>query len=93
MSDRRITRRGSASSQLHQHLSKALALEQADIEASSWVTPHHRGVLTDRAEFLAHLARFTAEIEERAQRLLGQETRADFTTCSHSLLPRQRGRA
>ena len=28
-------------------------------------------MLTDRAECLAHLARFTAKIEERAQRLLG----------------------
>ncbi len=43
----------------------------ADIEASTWVTSHHRGVVTDRASFLAHLARFAAKIEERTARLLG----------------------
>ena len=42
----------------------------ADVEARTWVTSHHRGVLTERADFLAHLARFTARIEERADRLL-----------------------
>ncbi|HXD40122.1 MAG TPA: MBL fold metallo-hydrolase [Ramlibacter sp.] len=43
----------------------------ADVEARTWVTSHHRGVLTDRAHFLAELARFTAKIDERAERLLG----------------------
>ncbi len=43
----------------------------ADLEASTWVTSHHRGVVTDRASFLAHLARFAAKIEERSARLLG----------------------
>ncbi len=43
----------------------------ADIEASTWVTSHHRGVVTDRASFLAHLARFAAKIDERTGRLLG----------------------
>jgi glyoxylase-like metal-dependent hydrolase (beta-lactamase superfamily II) len=42
----------------------------ADVEARTWVTSHHRGVLTDRARFLAELARFTAKIDERADRLL-----------------------
>jgi len=42
----------------------------ADVEAQTWVTSHHRGVLTDRAHFLAELARFTAKIDERAERLL-----------------------
>jgi hypothetical protein len=40
------------------------------VEARTWVTSHHRGVLTDRARFLAELARFTAKIDERADRLL-----------------------
>ena len=43
----------------------------ADLEASTWVTSHHRGVVTDRASFLAHLARFAAKIDERTDRLLG----------------------
>jgi glyoxylase-like metal-dependent hydrolase (beta-lactamase superfamily II) len=43
----------------------------ADVEAQTWVTSHHRGVLTDRTHFLAELARFTAKIDERAERLLG----------------------
>jgi glyoxylase-like metal-dependent hydrolase (beta-lactamase superfamily II) len=42
----------------------------ADVEARTWVTSHHRGVLTDRARFLAELAQFTAKIDERADRLL-----------------------
>jgi glyoxylase-like metal-dependent hydrolase (beta-lactamase superfamily II) len=42
-----------------------------ELEASTWVTSHHRGVLTNRAVFLEHLARFTAKIDERADRLLG----------------------
>ncbi|HXE47264.1 MAG TPA: MBL fold metallo-hydrolase, partial [Ramlibacter sp.] len=42
----------------------------AHVEAQTWVTSHHRGVLTDRAHFLAELARFTAKIDERAERLL-----------------------
>ena len=40
------------------------------VEAQTWVTSHHRGVLTDRAHFLAELARFTAKIDERGARLL-----------------------
>ena len=43
----------------------------AGLEASIWVTSHHRGVLRDRTAFLDHLARFTAKIDERADRLLG----------------------
>ena len=41
-----------------------------DIPARVWVTSHHRGVVNDRAAFLAHLAAFTARIDERAERLL-----------------------
>jgi glyoxylase-like metal-dependent hydrolase (beta-lactamase superfamily II) len=42
----------------------------ADIEASTWITSHHRGLLTDRTMFLEHLARFAARIDERSDRLL-----------------------
>ncbi len=43
----------------------------AALDARVWVTSHHRGVLTDRGEFLAQLARFAARLDERAERLLG----------------------
>ena len=42
-----------------------------DIDARVWVTSHHRGVLTERADFLQALARFAGKIDERSQRLLG----------------------
>lgn len=42
----------------------------AEIEARTWITSHHRGVVTERASFLAHLARFAAKIDERSERLL-----------------------
>ena len=41
-----------------------------DIDARVWVTSHHRGVLTERADFLHHLERFAARIDERSERLL-----------------------
>jgi glyoxylase-like metal-dependent hydrolase (beta-lactamase superfamily II) len=42
----------------------------ARLEASTWVTFHHKGVLTERAAFMEALARFTARIDERADRLV-----------------------
>lgn len=42
-----------------------------EIDARVWVTSHHRGVVTGRAEFLAQLDRFAAKIGERDERLLG----------------------
>jgi glyoxylase-like metal-dependent hydrolase (beta-lactamase superfamily II) len=42
----------------------------ARLEARVWVTSHHRGVITDRADFLAQLAAFAARIDERRDRLL-----------------------
>jgi glyoxylase-like metal-dependent hydrolase (beta-lactamase superfamily II) len=42
----------------------------ATLDARVWVTSHHRAVLTDRAEFLAQLAAFTAKLDEREARLL-----------------------
>jgi glyoxylase-like metal-dependent hydrolase (beta-lactamase superfamily II) len=41
------------------------------LDAKVWVTSHHRGVLTDRAAFLDHLARFAASIDQRSDKLLG----------------------
>jgi len=41
-----------------------------DIPARVWVTSHHRGVVSERATFLAHLAAFGARIDERSERLL-----------------------
>lgn len=43
----------------------------ANLEARVWVTSHHRAVLTDRAGFLHHLARFASRIDERTETLLG----------------------
>jgi len=42
----------------------------AEIDARIWVTSHHKGVITDRATFLAELSRFAAKIDERSDRLL-----------------------
>ncbi len=40
------------------------------LDARVWVTSHHRAVITDRQDFLAQLAAFTARIDEREARLL-----------------------
>ena len=45
--------------------------EVAHLDARIWVTSHHRGVVTDRAKFLADLATFTAKLDERSERLIG----------------------
>ena len=42
----------------------------ARLDARIWVTSHHRGVITDRAFFLASLAAFAAKIDARRERLL-----------------------
>ncbi len=42
-----------------------------EIDARVWVTSHHRGVITERADFLQALARFASKIDERHDRLLG----------------------
>ena len=42
----------------------------ARLDARVWVTSHHRGVITDRADFVAQLAAFAAKIDERSDRLL-----------------------
>jgi len=43
----------------------------AELDARVWVTSHHRGVITDRDQFLDALAAFTAKIDERHDRLVG----------------------
>ncbi|WP_374669950.1 MBL fold metallo-hydrolase [Ramlibacter sp.] len=45
--------------------------EVAELDARVWVTSHHRAVITDRAQFLHHLAAFGARIDERSDKLLG----------------------
>jgi glyoxylase-like metal-dependent hydrolase (beta-lactamase superfamily II) len=42
----------------------------ATLDARTWVTSHHRAVITDRADFLAQLAAFTAKLDEREAKLL-----------------------
>ena len=44
--------------------------EIAALDARIWVTSHHRAVVTERAQFLADLAKFAAKIDERSDRLL-----------------------
>ena len=43
----------------------------AELDARVWVTSHHKAVVTDRAQFLADLARFASKIDERSAQLLG----------------------
>lgn len=44
--------------------------EVAELDARVWVTSHHKAVITERAQFLRDLARFTSRIDERAQALI-----------------------
>ena len=60
---------GDATSDLRQFQNSLRALRELD--ARAWITSHHRGVVTDRAEFLQALDRFAARIDERDGRLLG----------------------
>jgi glyoxylase-like metal-dependent hydrolase (beta-lactamase superfamily II) len=41
-----------------------------ELPAAVWITSHHKGVYTDRDEFLAALARFAATLDARGERLL-----------------------
>jgi glyoxylase-like metal-dependent hydrolase (beta-lactamase superfamily II) len=43
----------------------------AELDARTWATSHHKAVITDRAQFLADLARFSSKIDERSAQLLG----------------------
>jgi glyoxylase-like metal-dependent hydrolase (beta-lactamase superfamily II) len=51
-------------------LRRSLAL-LPKLEARAWITSHHRGVITDRAQFLDLLERFAAHLDARSERLLG----------------------
>jgi glyoxylase-like metal-dependent hydrolase (beta-lactamase superfamily II) len=42
----------------------------AELPAQVWITSHHKGVLTDRADFDAKLQAFAARLDEREQRVL-----------------------
>ena len=59
---------GDATSSLCQFRQSLKAV--AEIEARVWVTSHHRGVVSDRAQFLADLHRFASRIDERSDKLL-----------------------
>ena len=41
-----------------------------EVDARAWVTSHHKGVLTDRAEFVRALDRFAARIDEHEAQLI-----------------------
>lgn len=41
----------------------------ADVPARAWITSHHKGLITDRAQFISLLTAFTAKIEAREARL------------------------
>jgi glyoxylase-like metal-dependent hydrolase (beta-lactamase superfamily II) len=41
-----------------------------DVPASVWITSHHKGAVTDRAQFLAALAAFAGKLDERSERLV-----------------------
>lgn len=59
---------GDATSNLQQFRQTLQAVR--DLDARIWITSHHRGVITERADFLQALARFAAKIDERDERLL-----------------------
>lgn len=41
-----------------------------DIDARTWITSHHKGIVTDRAVFLEDLRKFAWRIDERNEKLL-----------------------
>lgn len=43
----------------------------AELDARIWVTSHHKAVITERAQFVADLARFASKIDQRSAQLLG----------------------
>ena len=42
----------------------------ADLPAQVWITSHHKGVVTDRVDFLAKLQAYAARLDEREARLM-----------------------
>lgn len=59
---------GDASSDLGAFRRSIARLEE--VPASVWITSHHKGVVTDRADFVAKLHAFAARIDEREAKLL-----------------------
>lgn len=49
---------------------RASLAEVAKLDARTWLTSHHRAVVTERAQFERDLARFAAKVDERSERLL-----------------------
>jgi hypothetical protein len=42
-----------------------------DIPAKAWITSHHKGVITDRAQFLQLLTAFAARLDAREEAIAG----------------------
>ncbi len=51
----------------------------AELPAKVWITSHHKGVVTDRAEFDTLLGAFTARLDASAERLLKMLSRGQRT--------------
>jgi len=45
-------------------------LRMADFPARVWITSHHKGIITERTQFLAQLRAFSARIDAREARIL-----------------------
>ena len=72
---------GDATSDLGEFRRSLARLEA--LPASVWITSHHKGVITERADFLAKLSAYAWRLDEREQRLLqmlaaGPRTLADL---------------
>jgi glyoxylase-like metal-dependent hydrolase (beta-lactamase superfamily II) len=61
---------GDASSSLAETRHSLVAL--ARLDAKAWITSHHKGVITDRAQFDAMLAAYAARVDERTGQLLAR---------------------
>jgi len=59
---------GDATSSLAQFRRTLARIE--DVPAKVWVTSHHKGVITERAAFVAAVRAFAARIDERERRVL-----------------------
>ncbi len=68
---------GDASSNLEDFRRSLVAV--AELDARTWVTYHHRGVLTERKAFLDALASFASKLDERTDKLIGYLREAPHT--------------
>ena len=50
-----------------------------ELDAQTWITSHHKGVISDRATFLQLLRRFASKLDQRSERLLGYLREAPHT--------------